>query len=86
MGSGFRFGARKNYTSFNETPTTKGLLMSEKLEALWNILKNHRGKIAIGLTATAFILLMRRNAKEIESFMAEHGLTEEYHQWLLPEE
>lgn len=60
--------------------------MSNKLESLGKFLVKHRGKIICGMTASAFLLLMYRNARQLDEFMKDHNLLEEYHQWLTPEE
>lgn len=53
--------------------------MTAKLAFLKKFISDHRVAIAAGLTATAFILLMHRNAKVLNAFLDEHGLTEEYY-------
>jgi len=56
--------------------------MNEKIQSLWKIVVANRGKIIFGMTASAFLLLMYKNARNLEVFMKDHGLLEEYHQWL----
>lgn len=56
--------------------------MKKSLASAKKFISNHRVLIASGLTAAAFLALMWRNAREIESFMAEHNLLEEYQNWL----
>lgn len=53
--------------------------MKAKIEFLVNAIKKHRVAVAVGLTATAFVLLMLRNAKQLNAFLEEHGLTDEYY-------
>jgi hypothetical protein len=61
-------------------------LAKAKIVSLWSYLVKHRAKIAAGVTAAAFLTLMFRNARQIESFMADHNLTDEYNNWLTGEE
>lgn len=60
--------------------------MSEKLESIVKFLHHHRAKFAVGVTASAFLLLMYRNARELEKFMKDHNLMDEYNKWLLDED
>jgi hypothetical protein len=60
----------------------KEILMNKKLAAVREFISAHRVLITAGLTATAFLVLMRSNAKQIEGFMEEHGLKDEYLAWL----
>ena len=53
--------------------------MSTKIAFLVNFVKKHRVAIAVGVTATAFILLIMRNQSELNKFLEEHGLTDEYY-------
>lgn len=39
----------------------------------------NRGKYAAATTAAAFLALMNRNAKELNAFLAEHDLLDEYY-------
>lgn len=57
--------------------------MKKSAASVAKFISKHRVLIAIGMTTTAFLLLMRRNAKEIETFMAEHNLSDEYARWLI---
>lgn len=59
--------------------------MSEKIELLRKFLSTHRAVLAAGITATALMALMYKNAREIEKFMKEHELTDEYNKWLTGE-
>ena len=56
-----------------------------KLASLKLFIIKHRAKLAVGMTVTTFLLLMARNARQLETFMAEHNLLEEYHAWLTAE-
>lgn len=53
--------------------------MNAKLAFLKNFVKNHRVAIAVGVTTTMFLLLMMRNAKELNKFLEEHNLLEAYY-------
>lgn len=57
-------------------------IVTAKVLSLWKYLVKHRAKIAAGMTAAAFLTLMYRNARQLETFMAEHNLTDEYNHWL----
>jgi hypothetical protein len=57
----------------------------KKIESLWKYIVLHRGAVIGGLTASAFLLLMYRNARQLETFMKDHGLLDEYHKWLTEE-
>jgi len=56
-----------------------------KVLSLWKFLVKHRAKLAAGMTASAFLILMYRNARQLETFMADHNLTDEYNRWLTGE-
>lgn len=73
---------RRNYTGYYETPTRKELLMKKTLSSVRGFISNHRALVASGLTATAFLVLMYRNARQLEGFMKEHNLLDEYNNWL----
>lgn len=60
--------------------------MKKNLVAVQQFISKHRALIASGLTATAFLVLMAKNARELEKFMSEHNLLEEYKAWLTPAE
>lgn len=51
----------------------------KKLALLKKFVADHRVAIAVGMTATAFVLLMMRNAKELNAFLEEHNLTDKYY-------
>ena len=53
-----------------------------KLESVVKFISKHRALIAAGLTATAFLTLMYRNARQLEGFMKDHDLLDEYNEWL----
>jgi len=53
--------------------------MSQKISFLVNFVKKHRVAISVGLTATAFILLIMRNQSELNKFLDEHNLTDQYY-------
>ena len=57
--------------------------MRKSLAAVVKFLNAHRAKIAAGITATVFLTLMARNARELEKFMKEHDLLDEYNAWLI---
>lgn len=44
-----------------------------------NFARNHRVAIAIVGTSAVWAALMIRNAKELDEFLKEHGLYDEYH-------
>ena len=41
---------------------------------------NHKTALIVTATSTAWIALMMRNAKELNAFLAEHNLLDEYYQ------
>lgn len=49
------------------------------LKTAKNHVKKHRAKYAAAGTAIAFLALMRHNAKELNAFLEEKGLLEEYY-------
>lgn len=53
--------------------------MNAKIAFLKKFVKDHKVAITAGLTASAFLLLMYRNAKVLNAFLEEHGLTEAYY-------
>ena len=55
----------------------------KKIESVKKFVSNHKVLIASGLTATAFLVLMYRNARQLETFMADHNLLDEYKNWLI---
>jgi hypothetical protein len=59
--------------------------MERNIKSMKAFVDKHRGKLAAGITATAFLLLLHRNAKQLEIFMADHNLLTEYHEWLTSE-
>ena len=50
----------------------------EKIEYLKKFIVKHRAKLAAGVTAAAFILLIQRNRKVLDEFLKEHDLYDEY--------
>lgn len=50
-----------------------------KFAKLKKFVADHRVAIAVGMTATAFVLLMMRNAKELNAFLEKHNLMDEYY-------
>jgi hypothetical protein len=52
------------------------------LESVTKFLKKHRALIAAGMTATAFLLLMYRNARLLEEFLKDNNVWNEYQEWL----
>jgi hypothetical protein len=56
--------------------------MKKTLASVREFVSNHRALVASGLTATAFLVLMYTNARKLEGFMSDHGLLEEYNNWL----
>lgn len=53
--------------------------MPKKIEFLKNFVQTHKVAIAVGMTATAFILLMMRNQKELNKFLESHNLLDEFY-------
>ena len=53
--------------------------MSKKMEFLKKFVTDHKVALAIGVTATAFILLIMRNQRELNKFLEEHNLLEEFY-------
>lgn len=60
--------------------------MRKSIVAAQKFISNHRVLLASGLTAAAFLALMWKNAREVESFMDKHGLKDEYLNWLTDSE
>lgn len=53
--------------------------MKKKIAYLVKFVQKHKVAIAVGMTATAFVLMMMRNAKQLNAFLEAHGLTDEYY-------
>lgn len=53
--------------------------MQKKIAFLKKFIKDHRVAIAVGLTATAFILLIMRNQRELNAFLEQHNLLDEFY-------
>lgn len=53
--------------------------MKKKLAFLVNFVQSHKVAFAVGLTATAFILLIMRNQRELNEFLKEHNLLDEFY-------
>ena len=53
--------------------------MKAKFAFLKNFVQTHKVAITAGLTATAFLILIHRNQKELNKFLEEHNLTEAYY-------
>lgn len=53
--------------------------MKRKIAFLVRFIQRHKVAIAVGMTATAFVLVMMRNQKQLNEFLAAHGLTDEYY-------
>lgn len=70
---------RKNYNAYNETLTLRSTTMKKKIAFLVNFVQSHKVAFAVGLTATAFILLIMRNQRELNEFLKEHNLLEEFY-------
>ena len=52
--------------------------MKKRIAFLVNFVRTHRVAFAVGLTATAFILLIMRNQRELNEFLKEHNLFDEF--------
>jgi len=53
--------------------------MKRKIAFLVKFVQKHKVAIAVGMTATAFVLIIMRNQKQLNAFLAEHNLTDEYY-------
>ena len=53
--------------------------MKTKLAYLVKFVQRHKVAIAVGMTATAFVLMIMRNQKELNKFLEAHGLMDEYY-------
>lgn len=53
--------------------------MKRKLAFLVKFVQKHKVAIAVGMTATAFVLMMMRSQKQLNAFLEAHGLTDEYY-------
>ena len=53
--------------------------MSNKIKFLVNFVKEHKVAISVGMTATAFILLIMRNQSQFNEFLKEHDLLDEFY-------
>jgi hypothetical protein len=53
--------------------------MKRKIAFLVNFVQRHKVVIAVGMTATAFVLLIMRNQKQLNEFLKEHNLLDEYY-------
>ena len=53
--------------------------MYAKIEFLVKFVKTHCVLIAVGMTATAFILVMMKNQKELNEFLTEHNLMDAFY-------
>lgn len=53
--------------------------MSKKIAFLKKFVEDHKVGLAVGMTALAFVLLMMKQTKEMNKFLEEHGLLEEFY-------
>lgn len=53
--------------------------MKKRLAFLVDFVQKHKVAISVGLTAAAFILLIMRNQKQLNSFLEEHNLLDAYY-------
>lgn len=53
--------------------------MNAKIAFIKNFVRTHKVAITAGLTATAFILLIMRDRRELNKFLEEHNLLEAYY-------
>jgi hypothetical protein len=53
--------------------------MKTKIAFLVNFVRRHKVAIAVGMTATAFVLIIMRNQKELNKFLEAHGLMDEFY-------
>ena len=56
--------------------------MKKSYNSIKKFIAAHPVLITAGITVGAFLLLMKRNAGQLDNFLAERGLTEEYNKWL----
>lgn len=53
--------------------------MMNKIAFLKKFVSDHKVAISVGLTATAFILLIMRNQRELNAFLEEHNLVDAFY-------
>ena len=53
--------------------------MTKRLAFVKKFIETHKVAIAVGMTATAFLLLIQRNQREFNNFLAEHNLLDEFY-------
>lgn len=53
--------------------------MKKKIAFLVNFVQDHKVAISVTLTATAFILLIMRNQRQLNEFLKAHNLLEEFY-------
>jgi hypothetical protein len=56
--------------------------MKKSARSIKRFIAAHPVLITAGITVGVFLLLMKRNAGQLDNFLAERGLTEEYQKWL----
>lgn len=56
--------------------------MKKSLNSIKKFIAAHPVLITTCITTTVFLVLAKHRANQLDNFMAEHGLTEEYHNWL----
>lgn len=55
------------------------LIVKTKLNKVMAHVERNRGKYAMLATASAFVVLMRAQAKQFNAFLADHNLMDEYY-------
>ena len=53
--------------------------MKNKIAFLVKFVQKHKVAIAVGMTATAFVLMMMSQTKQLNAFLKEHNLFDEYY-------
>lgn len=53
--------------------------MKKKIAYLANFVQKHKVALAVGMTASAFVLLIMRNQKQLNEFLKEHDLLDEFY-------
>lgn len=53
--------------------------VKKKVAYLVKFVQKHKVAVAVGMTATAFVLLIMRNQKQLNEFLKEHNLFDEFY-------